>query len=177
MVFQDGNVIKLKEDDMKILGNMMLILILAIVFSACQKTVDPVSPDPSNKIEFVTNGLAETAYSGTFEVTFKNYKNTDRTVSISGTIDIVFGKSTYTYEAKISNASEDVTDTYLHDTGIYTLEAGRITMADDATKLMNAGTMPSLYLSGDYTYTHTAAQSTIEGTGAYGTVKIIFKAQ
>lgn len=177
MVFLDGNVIKLKEDDMKIFGNMMLILILAIVFSACQKTVDPVSPDPSNKIEFVSNGLAGTAYSGTFDVTLKNYKNTDRTVSISGTIDLVFGKSTYTYEAKISNASEDITEIYLHDTGTYTLDAGRISMADNATKLMNPGTMPSLYLSGDYTYAHTAAQSTIEGTGAYGTAKIVFKAQ
>jgi hypothetical protein len=176
MVFQDGNVINLQEDDMKVFGSMILALILAVVFSACQKTIDPVSPNPGDKIDFISGGLANQAFIGTFEVTMKNYRNTDRTVTISGTIEFVFGRSTYTYNAKVINASADVTETDLHDKGTYTMDQNRITMSDDAAKLMNPGIMPSLYLSGVYGYNHEAAQSTIEGNGAFGSAKITLKA-
>lgn len=161
---------------MKLIMNIVAVLFISIAFAACQKANDPVSPDNINKSDLNSTGITSTGYDGSFEVTFKNYKNTQQTTTLKGTINFIFDKSTYSYFGEISNTSEEPTTITIHDIGTYTLNGNIISLADDAAKMEHAGWMPSLYLSGDYKYTHTGNLTVIEGNGRFGSIKITLKA-
>jgi hypothetical protein len=115
------------------------------------------------------------SYDGSFEVTFKDYKNTQHSATLKGTISFNFGKTTYFYSGEIANASDEPTGTVVHDQGTYSLDGDIIKLADDATKMMHAQWMPSLYLAGDYSYTHMGDVIVIEGNGRFGALKITLK--
>ncbi len=161
---------------MRIVMNVVMGLLLAVAFAACQKANDPVSPVLANKTDIISSQLAAQSYDGSFEVTYKNYRNTDASSTMKGSIDIIFNKSNYTYNGELSdNPGEDVTLTSIHDSGTFSTHGDIISMFDNATKMMNAGWMPSLYLSGDYSYSHIGDQIIIEGDGNYGSIKIVLK--
>ena len=65
---------------MKILMNVLIFVLASFSFAACEKANYQVSPDSIDK-------PAEN-YSGTFEATYKNYKNFSTSVTITGSINI-----------------------------------------------------------------------------------------
>ena len=161
---------------MKVIWNVMLIMFISIAFAACQKANDPVSPTMVNKTDQGSStGVDNQGYSGSFQVIYKNYKNTSATTSLTGSINFIFEANKYSYTARVSSTVEDPADVYLHDTGTYTRNGDFIQLSDDATKMMHAQWMPSLYLSGDYSYSQIGDQIIIEGTGRFGSVKITLK--
>lgn len=159
---------------MKFMINIIAVLLISLAFAACQKANDPVSPT-FNKTDTGSTGISSPVYAGNFQVTFKNYKNTNQPMTINGTINFTFEKTTYSYSGVISNSADAPTGTFLHDRGTYSLDGDVIKLADNATKLMSAEWMPSLYLSGDYSYTNTNGLITIEGNGRFGAIKISLK--
>lgn len=160
---------------MKIIMNVVIGFLIAVAFAACQKATNPVSPD-LNKTDLISSGMETQGYNGNYEVTYKNYRNTGVTTTVTGSIDFIFGKTTYTYNGQPSDFTEGVSSQTLHDAGTYLIHGNTITMADNAIKMMaHAGWMPSLYLSGEYSYKHSGDQVIIEGTGSFGSIKIVLK--
>lgn len=161
---------------MKFIINAFAIFVIAITFAACQKANDPVSPNIVDKTSGAgSTGISAQGLAGDFQVTFKNYRNTNATVTIAGKLNFVFEKTTYSYSAQVSNSVDEPTSTFFHDRGTYSLDGNIIKLADDATKLMSMGWMPSLYLSGSYSYTRANGLTIIEGNGLFGTIKIVLK--
>jgi hypothetical protein len=149
---------------MRMFIKTLIFVFIAFSLAACEKANNPESPA---SIEKPTQD-----YSGTFEVTFTNYKNTSSTVTLTGNINISFSTNTYSYDGTILNSDNELSGS-LHDTGTYTLRGNNIEMYDNATRLMNPIWQPSLYLSGTYTYSQSNNQVTIQGEGQYGTIKLI----
>ena len=149
---------------MKKVINVLMITLIAASFASCGKANDPVSPVSVDK-------PAQTD-SGTFEVTFKDYRNTSRTVTLTGTINFEFGTDTYSYNGVIVSTDKELNGS-LQDSGTYTIRGNSIDMFDNATKMINPAWQPSLYLSGTYSYRKNNNQLIIEGEGLYGSVKIV----
>jgi hypothetical protein len=163
---------------MKIVMNLVIVLFIAVALAACQKANNPVSSNSLNKTNLNTMGITDQNYNGRFEVTYKDYRNTNQDVTMTGSINFVFKKSTYSYDAVITDVPDAVTEEFLHDSGTYEFNDhdNGISLADNATKTMTAGWKSSLYLSGNYIYRHTGDQTTIEGNGRFGTIKIVLQA-
>ena len=153
---------------MKILMNVLIFVLASFSFAACEKANYQVSPDSIDK-------PAEN-YSGTFEATYKNYKNYSTSVSFNGNININFGTGTYSYNGNIISSDSQLNGP-VHDNGNYTLTADSIRMYDNSTKMMNPAWQPSLYLDGIYSYTNTGSQVIIQGEGQYGTIRIVLNTQ
>ena len=153
---------------MKILMNVLIFVLASFSFAACEKANYQVSPDSIDK-------PAEN-YSGTFEATYKNYKNFSTSVTITGSININFNSGSYSYNGNIISSDSQLNGP-VHDNGNYTLMADSIKMYDNSTKLMNPAWQPSLYLSGIYSYTDTGSQLIIQGEGQYGSIRIVLNAQ
>ncbi len=149
---------------MKTVINILIIVLTAISFAACGKTNDPVSPVSVDK-------PAQTN-SGTFEVTYKDYRNTSGTVTLTGTINFDFGTDVYSYNGVIVSTDKELSGS-LQDSGTYTIRGNSIDMFDNAAKMMNPAWQPSLYLSGTYSYRKINNQLILEGQGHYGSVKIV----
>ena len=149
---------------MKTVLNLFIVILAAFTFAACEKANNPVSASSVDKQ--VQN------YSGTFEVTFKDYKNSSRTASFSGTLNLNFSTTTYTYEGVLVSSDNQLSQP-VHDMGTYSIRANGIEMYDNATKQMNPIWQPSLYLSGIYDYRNGNDQVTINGEGQYGTIRIV----
>jgi hypothetical protein len=148
---------------MKKVMSVLIVLLTALSFAACEKANNPVTPNAVDKISQSTNG--------TFEVTFKDYRNSPRDVSMTGDIDFNFYKSTYSYNAVVRTDNE--IDQSLHDSGTYRISGNSIEMQDNAAMMMGARWQSSLYLSGTYSYKETDSKIIIEGEGEYGTVKLV----
>ncbi len=155
---------------MKIAMNVLLIILATITFASCEKTMNPVTPDSS--IDKTTQ-----SYTGGFEVVYKDYQNTSRSVTLSGSINFNFNQGSYSYTGVLSTADAKVNTTEIHDNGTYTIRGNQIEMHDDATKRMNPQWLPSLYLSGVYSYRQSDTQVIIEGSGDFGSVRIVLSAQ
>lgn len=155
--------------------NVFAVLLISIAFAACQKANDPVSPNDINKADVNSTSITGQGYSGNFEVTYKNFKNTDQSQTLTGNINFLFGKDTYSYTGVVSNSAETPETSVIHDRGTYSLDGDVIKLADDATKRMVEQWLPSLYLSGDYSYTRSGDVITIEGNGRFGSIKITLK--
>lgn len=152
---------------MKMLMNLIIVLFAALTLAACEKTVDPVSPVSLDKSNF----------NGTFDVTFQNYKNSSQNVTLTGTIDFSFDNSTYSYNAVILHSSNNEVSGTLSDSGTYLINGDKISLLDNATRRMNPGWLPSLYLSWDFNYSTNANQTIIEGSYPYGLVRIVLSSQ
>jgi hypothetical protein len=152
---------------MKPVLNIFIVILAALSFAACEKASNPVSPVSVDKT--AQNN------SGTFEVTYKDYKNSSRTVSLSGTINFNFGTDTYSYDGVIVSTDNELSGP-VHDNGTYVIRGNYIEMFDNAAKQMNPVWQPSLYLSGTYTYRRDT-QVTIDGEGEYGSIRIILNVQ
>lgn len=149
---------------MKTVLNLFIIVVAAFTFAACEKANNPVSASSVDKQ--VQN------YSGTFEVTYKDYKNTSQAASFSGTLNLNFSTNTYTYEGVLVSSDNQLSQP-VHDMGTYSIRGNNIEMYDNATKQMNPIWQPSLYLSGIYDYRNGNDQVTINGEGQYGTIRIV----
>ncbi len=151
---------------MKTVMNLFILFLVTFSLAACEKTNNPAAPIVADK--------SASAHNGTFEVTYKDYKNASRTVSLSGNISFNFNSdSTYTYDAVIVSSQDNQLATSLHDHGVYSIKGDRIEMFDDAAKMMNPAWQASLYLSGIYSYIQSENQTIIEGSGDYGSVHIV----
>ena len=148
---------------MKKVMSVFIVLLSALSFAACEKADNPVTPNTVDKISQSTNG--------TFEVTFKDYKNSPHDVTMTGDIYFNFFKGTYSYTAVVSTDNESGQS--LHDSGTYRRTDGTIEMQDKAAVMMRAQWQPSLYLSGTYSYRESDTQIVIQGDGEYGTVKLV----
>lgn len=149
---------------MKKVMSVLIVLLTALSFAACEKANNPVTPNSSvDKISQSTNG--------TFEVTYKDYRNSSSDVSMTGDIEFNFDKNTYSYNAVVSTDNE--LGQSLHDSGTYRISGNTIEMQDKAAMMMGAQWQPSLYLSGTYSYRQTDTQIIIQGDGEYGTVKLV----
>jgi hypothetical protein len=154
------------ESMMKTMMNLFALVLFTLSFAACEKTNNPVNPVAADKTSLFDNG--------TFEVTYKDYQNADRTVTLSGDIDFNLNSdNTYSYTATVSSSSDNENTTTLHDNGVYKIKGDNIEMYDNATKLMNPAWQPSLYLSGTYSYIRNDNQIIIEGSGTNGAVRIV----
>jgi hypothetical protein len=151
---------------MKTVMYLFILVLVTISFAACEKANNPVAPVTLNK--------NTQTYSGTFDVTYKDYKNTPHSVSVSGEISFIFDGDTYSYDAQVVNTQDNVVETTLHDQGTFSITGNKIEMYDNATRLMNPTWQPSLYLSGTYSYLKGDNQITIEGTGNFGSVRLSF---
>jgi len=149
---------------MKKVMSLLIVVLTAFSFAACEKAGNPVSPSAVDK--------PAQNNAGTFEVTYKDYKNFSRAVTVSGTINIEFSTGTYSYNGVIVSSDNEFSGP-IHDNGTYTLRGNTIDMFDTATKMMNPSWQPSLYLSGTYDYRRTDTQIMIEGEGQYGSVKLV----
>jgi hypothetical protein len=154
---------------MKIAMNILVILFAAITFAACEKANDPVAPSTLDK--------TQQNYYGTFETTYKDYKNLNQTVRMAGTINFVFNQSTYSYNGLVTSSSTTETTGPVNDSGIYQINNEQIQMQDNATKLMSAVWKPSLYLSGNFKYIQSADQVIIEGSDDNGSIVITLHLQ
>ncbi len=154
---------------MKIVMNLFVLIVITFSLAACEKANNPVTPVSIDK--------SANAYTGTFDVTFKDYRNSSRTVSVSGNITFDFNTDTYSYNAVVVSTDDKEMATTLHDNGTYTLKGNEIKMFDNATKMMNPAWQPSLYLSGTYSYRRGDASIIIEGSGDYGNVRIVLNNQ
>lgn len=148
---------------MKKVMSVLIVLLTALSFAACEKANNPVTPNTVDKISQNTNG--------TFEVTFKDYRNATHDVSMTGDISFSFGTNTYSYDAVVNSDNE--LDQSLHDSGTYRQSGNTIEMQDNAAKMLGAKWQPSLYLSGTYSYRETDTQIVIQGEGEYGSVKLV----
>ena len=149
---------------MKTMMNIFVLVLVTLSFAACEKANSPTEPVSIEK--------SAQAYNGTFEVTFKDYKNSSRSVTATGNISFNFNTDTYSYNAIVVSSGDNELASSLHDNGVYTIKGNQITMLDDATKLMNPVWQPSLYLSGTYSYRRSDTQITIEGSGDYGYIRL-----
>lgn len=147
---------------MKTILNILIIVIATLTFAACEKANNPVSPASIDK--------PQQNYNGTFEVTYKDYKNSSRTVSLSGNINFNFNRDTYSYDGVVVSSDNELSGP-VHDSGTYILKGNNIEMQDNAAKLMNPIWQPSLYLSGTYEYRRDT-RITIDGEGQYGSIRI-----
>ena len=151
---------------MKTMMNLFVLVLVTLSFAACEKTNNPVNPVSTDKASVLNNG--------TFAVTYKDYQNADRTVTLSGNIDFNLNSdNTYSYTATVLSSSDNENSITLHDNGIYKIKGDNIEMYDNATKLMNPAWQQSLYLSGTYSYIRNNNQIIIEGSGANGNVRIV----
>ncbi len=160
---------------MKFIINVVAVLLISLAFAACQKTNDPVSPSLDKTSTISSTGISGQVFSGDFLVTFKNYRNTNQTTTLNGTINFTFEKTTYSYAGSFSASADAPTSIFVHDRGVFSINGNEIKMADDATKSMSLQWLPSLYLSGIYSYTHANGLITIEGNGRWGSIKISLK--
>ncbi len=152
---------------MKTILNMLIVILATLTFAACEKANDPVSPASIDK--------PAQNYNGTFEVTYKDYKNSSRTVSLSGALNFNFNTDTYSYNGVIVSSDNELSGP-VHDTGTYIIRGNNIEMYDNATKQMNPIWQPSLYLSGTYNYRRDT-RVTIDGEGQYGSIRIVLNIQ
>lgn len=148
---------------MKKVMSILIVLLTALSFAACEKANNPVTPNTVDKTSQSTNG--------TFEVTYKDYRNSSSDVSMTGDIEFNFDTNTYSYNALVSTDNE--LGQSLHDSGTYRISDNTIEMQDNAALMMGSQWLPSLYLSGTYSYRETDNQIIIEGDGAYGSVKLV----
>ncbi len=161
---------------MKTMMNLFVLVLVALSFAACEKVNNPVTPVSTDKSIQTSNAVR--TYNGTFNITYKDYKNSSRTVSASGSIRFKFNTDeTYSYSAIVVSSEDNEFSTSLHDKGTYTLKENQIQMIDDAAKLMNPIWQPSMYLSGTYSYRRGDSEIIIEGSGDYGTISIILENQ
>ena len=154
---------------MKTVMNLFVLIFVTFSLAACEKANNPVIPVSIDK--------SANAYSGTFDMTYKDYRNSSRTVSVSGNISFNFNTDTYSYNGVVLSTEDNEMSTSLHDNGTYTLKGNQIKMFDNAAKMMNPAWQPSLYLSGTYSYTRADTRIIIEGSGDYGSVRIILNNQ
>lgn len=155
---------------MKTVINLFVLFLVAISFAACEKAVSPTAP--------VTVDKSANTYNGSFEVTFKDYKNSNRAVSVSGSISFNFNPdNTYSYDAVVVSSAENEVATSLHDNGTFHIKQNNIEMSDDAARMMNPTWQQSLYLSGTYSYRRSDTQTMIEGSGEYGSIRIVLNNQ
>ncbi len=155
---------------MKTVMILFVIFLVTLSFPACEKANNPVTPASIDK--------TDQAYYGTFQVTYKDYKNASKTVSVSGNISFNFNSdNTYSYNAAVDSSANSQVSAALHDQGAYKIRGNTIEMSDNAAKLMNLAWQPSLYLSGTYSYRSGDSQITIEGSGDYGSVRIVLNNQ
>ncbi len=155
---------------MKTMMNLFVLVLVSLSFAACEKANNPVAPVPTAKTSNADNG--------TFEITYNDYKNADRSLRVTGDIDFTFNSdNTYSYNATVISSSDNELSVPLHDKGTYTIKGENIEMFDNATKLMNPIWQPSFYLSGTYSYMTSDSRIIIEGTGHYGTVRIVLNKQ
>ena len=126
---------------MKII-NIFLFVSLMFLLLNCNNSTSPTE----NLV------LRKGTYSGTFSVTFKNYRNFSHSLTQTGTITVLFTDSAYTYLA-IVNFSSDLTSTdSLRDNGTYYLAKNGIIMRDDSWWRMDAGWHNSLYLENTFNF-------------------------
>ncbi|HKB86310.1 MAG TPA: hypothetical protein VKD08_09090, partial [Ignavibacteriaceae bacterium] len=102
--------------------------------------------------------------------------NTSRSLTLTGSINFNFNQGTYSYSGVLSTTDASVNSTEIHDEGTYMIRGEHIEMYDNATKRMNPQWLPSLYLSGVYSYRHTDTQIIIDGTGDFGAIRITLNA-
>jgi len=67
---------------MKLAMNVFLIILATITFASCEKTKNPVAPDSS------VDKTAQ-SYTGGFKVTYKDYQNTSRSLTLTGSIILI----------------------------------------------------------------------------------------
>lgn len=91
-------------------------------------------------------------YAGTFSVTFKQFRNSQRAVQQSGSILMSFSDSAYTYQAIATRSSDSTASDSLGDTGNYSLQATTISMDDVAWRRLGPLWYPSLYFRDTFTY-------------------------
>lgn len=121
---------------MKTIIIIIALLPITLLLTSCDTT------------EFPTGGVSfiKGEYTGTFSVTFKNYKNTSSPLIQEGTISVMFSDSTYKYSAKAEFSSNGLADTLLTDGGMYTRNENKIIMNDVSWMTMDPGWHNSLYL-------------------------------
>ena len=121
---------------MKNIINIFLLISLVFILTKCNNSVSPGEQTAIKKGE----------YTGTFSVTFKNYKNYSVSVTQSGTISILFTDSTYKYSAIASFSSDSTASDSLGDFGSYSLVEDGIIMNDGSWLRMDPRWHNSLYL-------------------------------
>ncbi|GMV00285.1 MAG: hypothetical protein AMXMBFR51_30170 [Ignavibacteriota bacterium] len=126
---------------MKSIIRIVIFVPIIILLTSCDTT-----EFPTGAISYI-NG----EYTGTFSVTFKNYKNTASPLTQEGTISIMFYDSTYQYSAKADFSSSGLADTLLTDGGRFTRNDNRIVMNDISWMTMDPGWHNSLYLLDTFT--------------------------
>lgn len=121
---------------MKNIINICLLTSLVFILIKCSNSVSPS--------EQIT--IKKGAYTGTFSVIFKNYKNYSFSATQSGTISILFTDSTYTYSALVSYSSDSTAPDSFADFGSYSIGKDRIIMNDGSWLRMDPRWHNSLYL-------------------------------
>lgn len=121
---------------MKAIIRIIVFVPIILVFTSCDNT-----DFPNGAVSFIKG-----EYTGTFSVTFKDYKNTSSPLIQEGTISVMFSDSTYKYSAKAEFSSNGLADTLLTDGGRFTRNENKIIMNDFSWKTMNPGGHNSLYL-------------------------------
>ncbi len=127
-------------ENIKTIFKSFLFYFLIFVLPSCKNTVSPESNIAINKGE----------YSGTFSVTYKNYKNYSSAVTQSGSISIFFNDSTYEYSAIADYSSDTLASDSLGDSGRYSINQGNIVMDDFCWLRMDDIWHNSLYFEGTF---------------------------
>lgn len=126
---------------MKAIIRIIVFVPIFLLFTSCDTTVFP-----TGAVSFIKG-----EYTGTFSVTFNDYKNTSSSLIQEGTISIMFSDSSYQYSAKAVFSSNGLADTMLTDKGRFTLNENKIVMNDISWMTMDAGWHNSLYLLDTFT--------------------------
>jgi hypothetical protein len=125
---------------MKIIINIFLYISLMFLLSNCSNLTSPTE----NIV------LKKGTYSGTFSVTFKNYKNYSYPVTQTGTISILFADSIYNYSAKINYSSDSISTDSLKDFGRYSIQSNKIIINDISWWRMDPHWHNGLYLENTF---------------------------
>ncbi|MCC6550162.1 MAG: hypothetical protein IT279_08850 [Ignavibacteriaceae bacterium] len=126
---------------MKAIIRIIAFFPIIFLFTSCDNT-----ESPTGAVSFIRG-----EYTGTFSVTFKNYRNTASPLTQEGTISIMFSDSTYKYSAKADFSSNGLADTLLTDGGRFTRNENKIIMNDFSWMTMDAWWHNSLYLLDTFT--------------------------
>ena len=133
---------------MKSIRLALVLCLFLFLYISCNKTESPTQSSAFKKGE----------YSGTFSVTFKNYKNQNSSLSQSGDIAITFSDSSYSYSATVNNSSDPKADSVLADVGKFTNEGQKMSMNDQSWMYMDPRWHNSLYLFGTFEIQTTGKQ-------------------
>jgi len=91
-------------------------------------------------------------YAGTFLVIFKQFRNTQKAITQSGSIRMSFSDSSYTYQAIATRSSDSTARDSLGDSGNYSVQAATISMDDIAWRQLGPLWYPSLYFKDTFTF-------------------------